>query len=196
MLSELQRVERHQTHQYLYNTSRLKAQYVLKKRITGLAGAVPTSVDVSHVREVLDVAAGTCAWTLDLASMPEIKSRLDRPGCKPVRESVRLFACDIDSKFMPGKDVTDPLGITTFSQDITKPFPEEFHGRFDLVHMSLLFLCLTETGWEDALHNCRQVLSAYKRSRLGMNGQRTHLLSHTRTRRTAHDRGGGPDTLL
>ena len=139
---------------------RLGSQYLLKKSLVGWKGAVPSSVEVSNVSEVLDVAAGTCPWTLDLASMPEVRCRLDIPQNNPTTSPVHLFACDIDTRFFPGKEVTDPLGITTFQHDVNKPFPEEYHAKFDLVHISLLFLCLTEDGWKNALLNCRQVLSA------------------------------------
>lgn len=51
------------------------------------------------------------------------------------------------------------MGIQTFQQDVTKPFPEAMYGTFDLVHLSLVVLALTKEGWEKALENCRNLLS-------------------------------------
>ncbi|TFY58090.1 hypothetical protein EVG20_g8287 [Dentipellis fragilis] len=41
---------------------------------------------------------------------------------------------------------------------MTKPFPAEMLGKFDLIHMSLLVYALTEQGWKKALDNCRDLL--------------------------------------
>ncbi|TBU37430.1 hypothetical protein BD309DRAFT_620835 [Dichomitus squalens] len=139
---------------------RLGDQYVFKKSVAGWTSAVPASVDVSRVSNVLDMAAGTCAWILDFASMPQVQERLSILGRTPPRgtTSIQLYACDIDVKFLPGLNVTDPLGIATFQQDVTKPFPKELHGTFDLVHMSHLLLCLTEDGWKATLRNALDIL--------------------------------------
>ncbi|KAI9059892.1 hypothetical protein FKP32DRAFT_1679430 [Trametes sanguinea] len=125
---------------------RLQKQYLMKKLLTGWNAPVPQSVDVSSVHDVLDVGAGTCAWILDFASMEKVP------------KDVRLYACDIDTKFFPDRSVTDKSAVTTFQQDVTTPFPEELHGKFDLLRISFLFMCLTEEGWNKAIRNCAQVL--------------------------------------
>ncbi|KAF8157729.1 hypothetical protein K438DRAFT_1861078 [Mycena galopus ATCC 62051] len=51
------------------------------------------------------------------------------------------------------------MGITTFEHDVTKPFPTEYLGSFDLVHISFLFLCLTKDGWNATLNNVQELLS-------------------------------------
>ena len=112
-------------------------------------------VDVSRLSNVLDVAAGTCAWTFDLASLPGVSERL----AEGVENRVRLYACDIDTRFFPEKSLTDRLGITTFQQDATEPFPEDLRGKFDLVHVSFLFMCLTKEGWQKTLRHFYDVLS-------------------------------------
>ncbi|CDO77840.1 hypothetical protein BN946_scf184717.g2 [Trametes cinnabarina] len=138
---------------------RLGKQYELKKILVGWNAPIPQSVDLSKVTHVLDVACGTCAWTVDLATQPLIRERLPVPGQRSARDdSIHLFACDIETKFFPDKSITDKLGITTFQHDITRPFPDTLQATFDLVHVSFLFLCLTKDGWQKALRNCYDVL--------------------------------------
>ncbi|KAJ7276814.1 hypothetical protein C8J57DRAFT_1310492 [Mycena rebaudengoi] len=128
---------------------RLSKQYAMKKGFYGWSKAVPDMIDVSEVEYVMDIAAGTCIWSLDFASMPQILAR---------REAVRLYACDINTAFFPDSKVMEDMGITTFEQDVTNPFPEEYYGKFDLIHTSFLVICLTEDGWEAALANIAKLL--------------------------------------
>ncbi|KAI0753484.1 hypothetical protein C8Q80DRAFT_1267876 [Daedaleopsis nitida] len=119
--------------------ARLVRQYAMKKAIYGWTSAVPASVNLASISHVLDVAAGTCVWTADFASIPEVSSRL--------------------TKFFPEKGFLDGMGVSTFKHDITQPFRPELHGKFDLIHISFLLLCLTEEGWTSALNNCRDALN-------------------------------------
>ncbi|KAJ7608936.1 S-adenosyl-L-methionine-dependent methyltransferase [Mycena polygramma] len=128
---------------------RLAKQYAMKQAVYGWTTAVPDAIDLSQIKTVLDIGAGTCIWALDLASAPEISAR---------REDVTIHACDIDAGFFPPAAVTEEMGIKTFQQDMTKPFPDEYHGVFDLVHMSFVFLCLTEDGWKTVLANIEKLL--------------------------------------
>ncbi|KAJ7473136.1 hypothetical protein B0H11DRAFT_2037390 [Mycena galericulata] len=127
---------------------RLAQQYAMKKSTYGWTSPVPDTINLSIIHTVLDIAAGTCVWSLDLATSPQIRDRND----------VQIYACDIDTKFFPPTVVTDEHGIKTFEQDVTKPFPAEYHGSFDLVHISFLVLCLTEEGWNIALANVHRLL--------------------------------------
>ncbi|KAI9059897.1 hypothetical protein FKP32DRAFT_1595915 [Trametes sanguinea] len=139
---------------------RLGKQYAFKRALAQWNSPIPPSMDVSTVSKVLDIGAGTCVWTFDFANLPEVKSRLNIPGKASPKGTtpVHLYACDIETKFFPDRTLLDEFGVTTFQQDITAPFPPKFHGQFDLVHLSFLFLCLTEEGWKKALRNINQVL--------------------------------------
>ncbi len=129
----------------------------MKKAIFGYTSAVPSIIDLSRVREVLDVAAGTCIWSADLATIPEVKARLNVRA--PAENSICLSACDIETRFFPEQSFLDARGIRTFEHDVTKPFPPSLHGKFDLIHVSFLLLCLTKQGWEASLRNLKQALS-------------------------------------
>ncbi|KAJ7171160.1 hypothetical protein C8R46DRAFT_993340 [Mycena filopes] len=146
--------ELHTTSRYIIpaispEKERLTKQYAMKKAIYDWSSAVPDTVDLSKVENVLDVAAGTCIWTLDFANMPQVKSN---------RDKINIYACDINTGFFPDSRLMDEMGITTFGQDVTKPFAEQYHGKFDLIHASFLVICLTKEGWLSALANFFKIL--------------------------------------
>ncbi|KAJ7083058.1 hypothetical protein B0H15DRAFT_923953 [Mycena belliarum] len=128
---------------------RLSKLYAMKKTMYGWSNVVPDVVDLSKVERTIDVGAGTCGWTLDLVSMPEIKAKA-RQG------KIQIYACDIDTGFFP--ETLNEFSIIPFQQDVTKPFPKELRGTFDLVHASFLVGCLTPDGWDSALVNYHTLL--------------------------------------
>ncbi|OSC97581.1 hypothetical protein PYCCODRAFT_1419298 [Trametes coccinea BRFM310] len=139
---------------------RLGKQYAFKRALSQWNSPIPPSLDVSGIANVLDIGAGTCVWTFDFANLPEVRSRLNIPGKEPSKGTnpVQLYACDIETKFFPDRALLDEFGVKTFQQDVTTPFPPKYHGKFDIVHLSFLFLCLTREGWTKALRNINQVL--------------------------------------
>ncbi|KAI9440863.1 S-adenosyl-L-methionine-dependent methyltransferase [Lactarius indigo] len=126
--------------------SRLKTQYLHFKTVFG-SNTVPPVVNIKQVRKVVDVATGTGAWALDFVSRPDVRDR-----------DVQVFACDLSSAKFPQAGNPDVDKITFFEHDVTKPFPDEMLGTFDLVNMSLMCLALTVEGWKTALQNLRDLL--------------------------------------
>ena len=96
----------------------------------------------------MDAAAGTTAWALDLSD-------------QPFASAYDLYASDITLSKFPPQDVLQRARIKTFQQDLTKPFPEEMKGTFDLVHTSALIFALTEDGWKSMLKNVYDVLGVF-----------------------------------
>ncbi|KAJ7664338.1 hypothetical protein DFH06DRAFT_1187518 [Mycena polygramma] len=131
--------------------ARLGKQYALRKSVYGWSTAVPDVdvVDTTRLHNVLDIAAGTCMWTLDFAKMPQVRSS---------RDKIQIYACDINPGFLPGPAVLEEFEIKTFIQDVTKPFPAEYGGMFDLVHASLLAVALNADGWNAAVANFNALL--------------------------------------
>ena len=74
---------------------------------------------------------------------------------------IHLYACDITDEKFPTRDEQESLGINTFLQDVTKPFPESMTGKFDLIHMANVRFSLNEEGWKNALLNIREILSKF-----------------------------------
>ncbi|EIM91891.1 uncharacterized protein STEHIDRAFT_164316 [Stereum hirsutum FP-91666 SS1] len=143
---------------------RLTSQYLMAKKILGRTSPLPSCIDINSVSSVLDIAAGTCIWTLDLAKLPEVTSRLANASTstgqsRDPKAPLQLWACDISTAKFPEKEIADSVGLKTFEQDVTKPFPSELYGTFDLVHMTLLVYALTEDGWKKALQNCKDLLT-------------------------------------
>ncbi|KAJ3504928.1 hypothetical protein NLJ89_g7681 [Agrocybe chaxingu] len=135
--------------------TRLERQHsMFKKFMNRVHGPLPASIDIGQVTNVMDVAAGTLVWTLDLASVPSVKSRVGRD----VSSAIHLYACDITDQKFPPKSVIEELGINTFLHDVTAPFPDHLHSKFDLVNMKLLIFALTTNGWRKALENVRTLL--------------------------------------
>ncbi|TFK40377.1 hypothetical protein BDQ12DRAFT_680854 [Crucibulum laeve] len=135
---------------------RLQNQYNLAKDVMGHASAVPEWIKLSEITNVMDVAAGTLVWTFDLIGSPAVRERLNPSESAPDR--INLYACDITDAKFPPKEQLDSMGIKTFLQDITKPFPEKFKGTFDLIHMGLVRISLTSEGWKKALKNIYEIL--------------------------------------
>lgn len=130
------------------SANRLKKQYFFFKTVFDYPDIVPPVVNVAHVSKVIDVATGTGAWALDFVSQPDVRDR-----------GVQVFACDISTAKFPQTDKPDADKITFFQQDVTKPFPDEMLGTFDLVNMTYLGFALTVQGWKLALQNLRDLLS-------------------------------------
>ena len=126
----------------------LNAQYSFLKSVVGHPRVIPPEIDIAHVSRVIDIGAGTGAWALDFVSLPEV-----------YKSNIQVFACDISNeKFLKGNKPAEKQ-ITFFQQDVTKPFPEELLGTFDLANLSFLSYALTPQGWEKALQNLRGLLS-------------------------------------
>lgn len=73
--------------------------------------------------------------------------------------NLQVFACDISMEKFPRNDEPEVRKITFFQQDVTKAFPDEFLGTFDLINLSCLSYGLTAQGWKVALRNLYSLLS-------------------------------------
>jgi SAM-dependent methyltransferase len=109
---------------------------------------IPPEIDIAHVSRVIDVGTGTGAWALDFVSLPEVH-----------KSNIQVFACDVSDEKFPQGNEPGVEQITFFQQDITKPFPDELLGTFNLVNLTLLVYALTPRGWGIALQNLRSLLS-------------------------------------
>jgi SAM-dependent methyltransferase len=126
----------------------LNTQYPFYKSVFGHSQVIPPGIDIANISRVIDAGTGTGAWAFDFASQPEVQ-----------RRNIQIFACDIDdTKFLQGNRLA-AKHVSFFRQDITKPFPDELLGTFDLVNLLLLCCALTSQGWKMALQNLRSLLS-------------------------------------
>ena len=127
---------------------RLNAQYQFFNSVIGHPQVIPPGIDIAHISRVIDVATGTGSWAVDFASLPEVRD-----------SNVQVFACDISSgNFLQGTNPPEKR-ITFFQQDLTKPFPDELLGTFDLINMAFVSYALTSQGWGISLRNLHSLLS-------------------------------------
>lgn len=134
---------------------RLSAQYFYMKHFFDNAEFLPAPIEINNVANVLDVAAGTGAWTLDFADQPAVAARLPSQNHE---HPLRLRICDISAAKFPPEDILARAGIEAFQHDVLTPFPAEMQGTIDLVNMNYLVYALTEDKWRLALKNVHDVL--------------------------------------
>lgn len=65
---------------------------------------------------------------------------------------------DISSGMFP---TVPQKGISFHLQDMFKSFPEEFHGKFDLVHIRFVVAAITEDTYKDIVKSILPLLSRY-----------------------------------
>jgi len=127
--------------------SRLNAQYPFYKSVMGHPHVIPPGIDIAHISRVIDVATGTGSWAVDFASLPEVHD-----------SNVQVFACDVSREKILQGNKHPAKQIRFFQQDVTKPFPDELLGTFDLVNLAFVSYALTSQGWEMALQNLHSLL--------------------------------------
>jgi SAM-dependent methyltransferase len=126
----------------------LTGQYVFMKAVIDLPSFLPSTIEASKIHRVLDAAAGTAAWALDLAD-------------QPYAGSLQIYASDLSLSKFPPAHILDAANIFTFRHDLTRALPEEMKGTFDLVHMSYLVYALTSDQWKLVLKNLYDALGAF-----------------------------------
>lgn len=148
----------------------MESQHEYLKRVLNRKHPLPSTINPTSISTVLDVAAGSFAWILDLARTPGIKERI-RPRDSSTalsafgetqhdstRKEVKLYACDLSDAQFPPQEILREFNITAFRHDICKSFPSNLKGKFDLIHMRLLVFALSEAEWLRTLENLRELL--------------------------------------
>ena len=121
---------------------RLNAQHTLLKKFYG-GRLLHQSIPLDNVQTAIaDVGTGTGVWIRDMA-------RSFHGALKP-----QLVGFDISSAQFTEKDPD----IDFVVHDILTPFPLEFHGKFDLVHVRLLVCALRQESLRDAVKNIVAIL--------------------------------------
>ena len=123
-------------------TDRLDAQHSLLKQFCDGRLLHPV-IPLNRVQTAIaDVGTGTGVWIRDVAKS------FGGPA-KP-----RLVGFDISS----AQFASDASDIEFVVHDILKPFPPEYHGKFDLVHVRLLVCALRQESLQEAVKNIIAIL--------------------------------------
>jgi SAM-dependent methyltransferase len=127
-------------------TSRLDFQhhFFLKMSSTLLPSQISESLrTTTEPLKVADVACGTAIWLKALAT--------------ELPQSTELHGFDIYPANFPPLS-TLPDNVQLHAQSTLDPFLEEFHGKFDLVHVRLLMYSLKKDEWITAIKNLTTIL--------------------------------------
>ncbi|KAH8811020.1 hypothetical protein F5884DRAFT_830933 [Xylogone sp. PMI_703] len=130
---------------------RLDAQHLFLQRVLDNE-LIPKKIPTQGIKAVADVACGTGNWILDVRDW---LARIKPQDCNKARY---FHGFDITDKLFPspeslGKD------IAFSTHDMTKAFPSEFHGKFDIVHVRLLVFAVTIHQIPDILKNLVELLA-------------------------------------
>ncbi|TFK48802.1 hypothetical protein OE88DRAFT_1810211 [Heliocybe sulcata] len=102
---------------------------------------VHPSIDLQEYRSILDCCTGTGAWLRDARVASHAGATFD--------------ACD---QSLEQYEQNNPVADQVYVQDITKPFPADLHGKYDLVHQRLLTAGIRRDQWPTAIANVAQTL--------------------------------------
>ena len=90
------------------------------------------------------MATGTAIWLLDMAqSLPP---------------DTQFFGFDISEAQFPAPE-DRPSNVSLHQHNVTHPFPEEYHGTFDIVAVRLITAGMRGDDWTKAVQNVSALLS-------------------------------------
>ncbi|MDI1491501.1 MAG: hypothetical protein OHK93_002710 [Ramalina farinacea] len=124
-------------------SQRLNTQHQFMRQLAN-GKLVQPSVPLTEVRAIADVATGTGIWIQEVAH--EIGT---------ANNDMDLVGFDISSQQYPKNGIND---VDLVVHDVTKPFPKEHHGRFDLVNVRLLSYALESKDLQTAVKNIVDIL--------------------------------------
>ncbi len=129
---------------------RLDAQHEFMRQLSH-GHLVHPSIPCAKIRSVADVATGTGIWLRQLAASPNFQHPSDG-GQNP------FVGFDISPQQFPPAEELQP-GISFMVHDMTKPFPSEYHEKFDLVNVRFISYVLKALELEKVVGNILQLLS-------------------------------------
>jgi hypothetical protein len=105
------------------------------------------SIPCDGVRSIADVATGTGIW------LTELKDELTTSST--TNPSNEYTGFDISAAQFPQNPGPN---IEFVVQDMTKPYPVQYHNRYDIVHVSLIFIALPRAQIDSAVKNTLALL--------------------------------------
>lgn len=109
--------------------------------------SIPGNPPPATPLRIADVATGTAIWLLDVA--------------KTLPKETQLYGFDISAAQFPPLEAR-PSNVSLHEHSITKPFPTEYHGTFDLVAVRFVTAGLRGDDWDAAVQNVKALLSAFR----------------------------------
>ncbi|KAI1148034.1 hypothetical protein F4825DRAFT_435267 [Nemania diffusa] len=119
---------------------RLNEQFDVMTEIMGYI--VHPSVKLSPNPHIVDMGTGTAKFLLSI---------------QPTYPEATLEGYDISSDLYPPPAAL-PQNLTLGELDLKQPFPENMHGKYDLVHVRMLILAMLPEDWEPVVRNLTTLL--------------------------------------
>ncbi|TVY73151.1 N-methyltransferase sirN, partial [Lachnellula suecica] len=112
-------------------------------------GGIDTTIPKFGLVKIADIGTAGGLWLEELATALEKVPTKDG--------TTREFdGFDISDNFFPK---TPPASFRFIKQNILTPFPKEFHGRYDFIHLRLLLAALKKEQIPTAVQNVIQLLA-------------------------------------
>lgn len=130
-------------------SKRLNAQH---RYLVSLSGGhlIHPSIRSKGLQNVADVATGTGVWLRDVAESSTFSTQANG-------KTTEFMGFDISPRqFPPAEDL--PPNVKFVVQDVTKPFPSEYHDKFDLVSVRLLSYVIKAMDLEKIIRNTLQII--------------------------------------
>ena len=132
-------------------SARLDQQHIFMRDLCN-GNLVHLCIPVQQVLRVADVATGTGVWLKDCAARIRTSSGTPRGDTEFVGFDISPLQFPRDQE---GQDVD---GLRFVAHDMTKPFPQEYHDRFDLVNVRLASPAVPLEDLSKALLNILDIL--------------------------------------
>ena len=124
-------------------SKRLDAQHHFSRALAH-GNLIQPSIPQSSLRTVADVGTGTGIW------LREAVQELAAPNAP-----TKFTGFDISGQQFPEDSIK---GVDFVIHDIVQPFPQKYHGYFDLVHVRLLSYALKAQDLAIVLENIVQII--------------------------------------
>ena len=124
-------------------SQRLDAQHHYSRALAH-GHLIQPSIPQSSLRKIADVGTGTGIW------LREAAQQLAKPD-----ELIEFTGFDISAQQFPKDNIQ---GVHFVVHDVVEPFPQQYHGNFDLVHVRLLSYALKAQILKKAVENIIKIL--------------------------------------
>lgn len=129
---------------------RLNTQHQFMRALSN-GHLIHPSIPLHGVRAIADVGTGTGMWLRDTASQLLSSDR--------ATESIEFWGFDISAQQFPREGSP---GTTFRVQNVVESFPQQFHEKFDVVHVRLLSYAVKAKDLEKVVDNIVQILRQYR----------------------------------
>ena len=115
---------------------------------------IHSSIACKDLRTIADIATGTGIWLQELAESGAISTKAEND----VKASFVGF--DISPQQFPAQ-ADLPSDMKFVVHDMTEPFPQQYHERFDLVNIRLVSYAIKAVDLEKTVRNVLQIIRGY-----------------------------------